>query len=298
VITGLLLALVSAALINIGFLLQHQGLEEAGGDGVTASFRRAIHSRPWLAGQALGWVGFIAQIVAVVIAPLSLVQAFAAGGLALSVPLSATVFGHRIARGQQLAVLLIAAGLATLPIATPVVHEHLTADRNMLAAIVAIAVATVVATSGTGARQAVAAGIFYGVADAAIKAIAVRWSAHHLDSLLSGWTGLAAVTTFLGFVTFQTALRTAGAVGSISLMSAFAALVALGSGLLAFGESLGRHPAAVAIHIVAIAVVLLSVPPLAAAQEQIAASDRRRREEQRARQELRRRRAAARAGRR
>jgi enterochelin esterase-like enzyme len=295
VLIGLLLALVSAALINLGFLLQHQGLEQVGGDGVASSFRRAFRSRTWLVGQALGWVGFATQIVAVVVAPLSLVQAFAAGGLALSVPLSARIFGHRIARSQQVAVLLIAAGLAALPIATPVVHEHLIPDRMMLAAIVAVAVATVIATSGPGARQAVAAGIFYGVADAAIKAVSVRWSGHHAGSLLSGWTGLAVIATFLGFVTFQTALRTAGAVGSISLMNAFAALVAAGSGLLAFGESLGRDPLPVAIHVVAIALVLVSVPALAAAQEEIAAGDRRRREEQRARDELRRRRAAARS---
>jgi enterochelin esterase-like enzyme len=296
VITGLLLALVSAALINLGFLLQHEGLDQVGGDSTAASFRRAFRNRTWLAGQALGWIGFVTQIVAVVVAPLSLVQAFAAGGLALSVPLSATIFGHRIARSQQLAVLMIAAGLAVLPIATPVVHEHLIVDRMMLAAIVGVAVATVIATSGPGARQAVAAGIFYGVADASIKAIAVRWSGHHhLHSLLSGWTGLALIATFLGFITFQTALRTAGPVGSISLMNAFAALVALAAGLLAFGESLGRNPLPVAGHLIAIALVLVCVPSLAAAQEQIAAGDRRRREERQAREELRRRRAAARA---
>ncbi|MHB8695852.1 MAG: alpha/beta hydrolase-fold protein, partial [Solirubrobacteraceae bacterium] len=282
VIIGLLLALVSAALINLGFLFQHQGLEESGGEGFAGSVRGAIRSRTWLGGQVLGWVGFLTQIVAVVVAPLSLVQAFAAGGLALSVPLSAVIFGHRIVRGQMLAVLVIAAGLASLPIATPVVHEHLTSDRMMLAAIVAVAVATVLATSGAGVRQAVAAGIFYGVADAAIKAIAVLWSAHHAGTLLSGWTGLAAVGTFLGFLTFQTALRSGGAVSSISLMNAFAALVALGCGLLAFGESLGRDPLAVAGHVVAIGVVLLCVPPLAAAQEQIATADRRRVERRRA----------------
>ena len=70
----------------------------------------------WLCGQALGWVGFGAQIVAVAIAPLSLVQAFAAGGLALSVPLAAGLFRQRITRQQIFAVLVIAAGLAVLPI--------------------------------------------------------------------------------------------------------------------------------------------------------------------------------------
>jgi hypothetical protein len=294
VIAGLLLALLSATLINLGFLLQHRGLEQVGGAGGGRMFARALTSRTWLSGQALGWTGFVTQIAAVAIAPLSLVQAFAAGGLALSVPLSAAVFGHRIARGQQLAVLAIAAGLAVLPVATPVVHEHLIHDRLLLAAIVGFAIATVIATSGEGTRQAVAAGIFYGVADAAIEAVSVRWSAHHFGALFSEWGGLAAVATFLGFVTFQTALRTGGAVASISLMNAFAALVALASGLLAFGESLGRDPLPVLVHALAIALVLLCIPSLAAAQQEIATGETRRREEERARRELRRLRARAR----
>src|SRR6202007_1021695 len=88
-IGGLLLALTSAALINIGFLLQHRGLRRTGGGGILGQLWRALHDPVWLSGQALGWAGFIAQVVAVAVAPLSLVQAFAAGGLALSVPVAA-----------------------------------------------------------------------------------------------------------------------------------------------------------------------------------------------------------------
>ena len=91
-IGGLLLALTSAALINIGFLLQHRGLRRTGGGGILGQLWRALHDPVWLSGQALGWAGFIAQVVAVAVAPLSLVQAFAAGGLALSVPVAAWMF--------------------------------------------------------------------------------------------------------------------------------------------------------------------------------------------------------------
>ncbi len=124
---GLLLALVSAAAINLGFLLQHRGLSAitSAGGGPRALLRATIRSRAWLGGQALGWVGFAAQIVAVSLAPLSLVQSFAAGGLALSVPLAAGLFGYRVSRRQQLAVLLVAGGLATLPIGLSHASDHL-----------------------------------------------------------------------------------------------------------------------------------------------------------------------------
>lgn len=274
-LAGLLLALASAAVINLGFLLQHQGLGEDAAPSLLHSFRAALRNRAWLSGQALGWVGFVAQIVAVAIAPLSLVQAFAAGGLALSVPLAAGLFGQRVSRRQFAAVLLIAAGLAILPVATTAVHDRLAAGRLAVTAVIAGAAAVAIALARSGASRAVAAGIFYGAADAAIKAVSVGWRDHGASALWSGWTILAAVATFAGFLAFQAALREGGAVTSISMMNAFAALVALSCGLVAFGESLGRNGAAVAAHVVAIVLVLACVPPLAAAQAEIAAAGER-----------------------
>jgi hypothetical protein len=100
--------------------------------------------------------------------------------------------------------------------------------------------------------------------------VSIGWRAHGSEAIASEWTALAAVATFGGFVAFQAALRADGAISAISLMNAFAALAALGCGVLAFGESLGSSPAAVVLHLVAIAMVLGCVPVLAVAQAQIA----------------------------
>ncbi|MGA9858420.1 MAG: hypothetical protein WBQ18_11205 [Solirubrobacteraceae bacterium] len=271
-IGGLLLALASAAMINIGFLLQHRGLRRSPAGGLAARLRAVIRDRSWIGGQALGWAGFITQIVAVAIAPLALVQAFAAGGLALSVPLAALIFGHRIGRRQVVAVTAIAAGLAVLPIGFSTAQDQL-AGPTLVAvmaggAIAGLALCAVPATWG----RAVAAGVFYGLADAAIKAASLGWHAHGSAGLLSGWTALAAVGTFAGFLAFQSALEHDGAVSAISLMNALAALVALGCGLLALGEGLGRGPETVLAHLGAIAVVLGCVPVLAATQNAIVES--------------------------
>ena len=53
-------------------------------------------------------------------------------------------------------------------------------------------------------------------------------------------------------------------------MTAFVALVALACGVFGFGESLGTSPAAVVVHLFAVAVVLGCVPVLARAQVEIA----------------------------
>jgi hypothetical protein len=269
---GLLLALLSAAAINLGFLLQHRGLRDALPEeaGPWRLVRAGFRSRAWLSGQALGTIGFAVQIAAVAIAPLSLVQAFAAGGLAVSVPLAAGLFGHRMGRDQVIAILLVAASLAWLPIGLSGSSDRLRPMTLIGAVVVVSTVASGLALRRSPTLRAIGAGLFYGVADAAIKAISVRWASHGVGALLSGWTLLAAAATFAGFLAFQAALRTGSAVPAISLMNAFAALVALACGAFGFGESLGTSPAAVAMHLLAVAVVLGCVPVLARAEAEIA----------------------------
>lgn len=270
---GLALALASSALINLGFLLQHRGVA-GGAEGGHRSLRQALASPIWLTGQGLGWLGFGLGILAVALAPLSLVQAFAAGGLALSVPLAALGFGHRITRRQLTAVLTIAASLALLPLGIPSVAPRLAAVALAAAALAALAFGALLSLRRGAPWRAVAAGIFYGVADAGIKAVAVGLHAHGAGALASGWTALVALGTLAGFLAFQSALRSGEAVSAISLMTALTTVVALGFGLLAFGESLGRSPLAVTVHLLAVAVVLACVPRLATGGEGAAAPPR------------------------
>ena len=274
---GLLLALASAALINLGFLLQHRGLGEQGRLPGAAALWRALRNRTWLGGQAIGWIGFGAQIVAVAIAPLALVQAFAAGGLALSVPLASRFFSHRIGRAQVGAVVAIAVGLGVLAIGIGGRADRVHGEALVIMTAGALAVGVAVAcwrsvgAHRIGAFRALAAGIFYGVADAAIKAISVSWRGPH-GSLPAGWLTLAALGTLAGFLAFQSALHEGSAVSAISLMNALATLVALACGLLGFGESLGAGAAMDVVHVAAIGIVLACVPVLAAAQAELADS--------------------------
>lgn len=271
-IGALLLALLSAAMINLGFVLQQRGLTALRGRG-RIRFASLLTSRTWLAGQALGWVGFITQIVAVALAPLSMVQAFAAGGLAISVPLAARIFGQHVTRRQMLVVFGMAVGLFLLPIGFNGAHGHLHSGVLIGIALVALSAAVLLALPAWPASRAIAAGVFYGVADAAIKADSIGLRMHGPGALVSGWTLLAMLATFGGFLSFQAALRDDHAVNAISLMNAAAALAALAFGVLAFGESLGTSQAATTVHVIAIGVVLACVPPLARKQQQLSESD-------------------------
>ncbi len=268
-ISALLLALVSAAMINLGFVLQHRGLAHPR-EPSSSAFMAALRSRAWLSGQALGWVGFAAQIVAVAIAPLSLIQAFAAGSLAVTVPLAARAFGYRVGLVQLLAVFVIAVSLLSLPIGFSHRHDHLHSGAMIGVAVLVSLAALALASRPRASTRAIAAGLCYGVADAAIKADSLALRMHGGGALLSGWTVLAGLATFGGFVCFQAALRDEPAVNTISLMTAFTALAALALGVLSFGESLGTSPAATVAHLAAIALVLACVAPLARVQQQLA----------------------------
>ena len=264
-IAALLLALLSGALINLGFVFQQRGLRRIDGDG-GHSLLAAARSRTWLAGQLIGWTGFAGQIVAVAIAPLALVQAFAAGSLALSIPVAARLFGLHIRRDQLQAIGLVAAALFLLPIGFATRHPHLDPGVLIATTLVGCTGAAALARMSHGAARAGTAGLCYGIADAAIKAAAVSMRAHGVAGLASGWALLAAAATFGGFLAFQSALRRTDAVSAISLMNALTAVTALSLGLLAFGESMGTSPATGALHLAAIAVVFACVRPLTRGQ--------------------------------
>jgi enterochelin esterase-like enzyme len=267
---GLVLALFSAIAINFGFLLQHRALlrRQDEGTGVRALLRSMRGNRLWFAGQAIGWVGFGMQVVAVAVSFLSLVQAFSAAGLALSVPLAAWMFGHRVTRRQVLAVLSIAASLSVLPFGLHAAVDHLRTGQLEISLAGTFVLACGLALTGTATLRAMSAGLFYGAADAALKG-AFAGAGGHLAPF-AGWAGLAVLGTGGGFIAFQSALRGGSAVTAISVMNAVSALVALGCGVADFGESLGASSTAVLAHAVAIAVLIACIPVLVSGQSDIA----------------------------
>src|SRR4051794_41939810 len=83
---ALLLALASTTLTNVAYLREH----DAAAALPALSLRRPLHSVPvlltdrsWLLGFALEGAGFALYVAALALAPLSLVQSVAAGGIGI-----------------------------------------------------------------------------------------------------------------------------------------------------------------------------------------------------------------------
>jgi hypothetical protein len=175
---GLALALLSAFALNWGWATQHG----AAGGLPALSLRRPVQALralfgdlSWLAGFTVGLAGWAFYIGALTLAPLSLVQAVAAGGIGILAVL-AHRRGDRLRRAQWVAVGIAIVGLALLGASLAGgASSTRTADPRALAVwlVVAAAVAALAGSSATwlapGAGLGIAAGTLYGAGDVATK---------------------------------------------------------------------------------------------------------------------------------
>jgi len=116
---ALLLALASTVLTNIAYLREH----DAAAALPALSLRRPLHSvqalltdRSWLVGFALESVGFALYVAALALAPLTLVQSVAAGGIGFLAFFSARFSKRRLSGHELAGVLVSMLGLLALAV--------------------------------------------------------------------------------------------------------------------------------------------------------------------------------------
>jgi hypothetical protein len=277
--TGLALALIASLALNGSFLLQHVGAVDA--PEVTpvhpvATLRGLLASPRWTAGLALGLSGWALHVAALDLAPLSLVQAFVAGGLALTVPAGRRWLGNRLRGSEALAVMAMAAGLVVLSLGAPATPDTGGFDSGtlalFLAADAALAAALVMVPLPIGRAEALGAagGLLYGAADVAIK---VLTGVHGPGGVIrSPWLAVAAVATIGAFFCFQRGLQIGRAVPVIALMTAGTYIVSIAAGLAILGEPFGTGLDA-AFHLSAFVLVVTCATMLARAQARMVTPD-------------------------
>ncbi|WP_320670283.1 hypothetical protein [Patulibacter defluvii] len=267
IVPGALLALLASLALNAGYLIQHRGGRDAPPVDVRRPLRTLaglLRSRVWLLGTATGTLGWALFVAALALAPLSVAQAFAGGGLALVVPLAARVTGRPLAARERAAVPAIAVGLALLAVGTRDPGAR-TADHEQLLPLLvgaSLAAGALLALPAGGRRPqllGVAAGVFYGAADAATKAVCGA-AAHDglLPALVSPWAAALVALTAAAFFCFQRGLQSGRPLPVIALMATATSLVAVVGGLAAFAEPLGQTPLLAALRIVGLVTVAVA----------------------------------------
>ena len=179
-LAGLLLAFASAVVINLAYLREH----EAASGMPALSVRHPLHSaglllgdRRWLLGFAMESGGFLLYVAALALAPLSLVQSIAAGGIGVLAFASARMARRRLTRVELGGVLLSVLGLAAL--AVSLVGGKAKEGGGALGPILlwlgvtaAVAVALVVVGRrhwGAAVANGIAGGLFFSIGDISTK---------------------------------------------------------------------------------------------------------------------------------
>lgn len=219
-VAGLTLALLSTAALSYGFYLQHA----ASGQLPALALRHPVRSLSslfsnwrWLAGFITGLTGWALYIVALRLAPLSLVQAVSAGGIGL-LALLVRLGGGSLSRQEQLAVAASVGSLILLSLSLPAGSGHaarVTWEAPLLWVLISVLLAGAAAGPAAavlrpGAGLAIAAGLLYSAGDVATKAAVNGTSpAPVFWGLLPACHGLAFVALQLSFQR-GTTMATAG----------------------------------------------------------------------------------------
>ena len=274
--TGVLLAIAAAVALNASYLMQHAGSSATAAIDArrpVATMVALLRSPIWAAGGAVGLTGWGLHIGALREAPLSLVQAFVAGGLALTAPMAALGLRRRPARGETQAVALMVLALALLSIGLAGGGRHASFDRLALAAALAILVcgAALLAALVDGERRPLAlgaaGGLLYGAADMALKAVTGLHGAGAIVS--SPWLYAALASTIGAFFAFQRGLQSSRPVAVIALMTAATNVSSIVGAFVVYGDALGRTPLLAGAHALAFGLVIFAAWRLAPAQAEL-----------------------------
>lgn len=276
---GLTLALAGSVALNVSYLVQHAGSAQTPTIAVRhplRTFGSLLSSRLWLGGGVLGVAGWAISIAALTQAPLSFVQAFLIGGIALLAPIAVRVLGHRLSAREIAGVTLVLVALVLLLVGRGGVGVHSRFHNGALGIylIASVAAGAVLLVFKRRRTQMLAAlgGILYGAADVSIKAL-TGLAAHHgiTAALTSPWLIATAGATIGAFFCFQKALQRGRPMSVIALMTAGNNVVSIIGGLVVFGDPLGHRPVMAILHVGAFAMIVFAAWLLAPAQAAVAA---------------------------
>jgi hypothetical protein len=238
---GLTLALVSAVAVNWAYSREHDAA------AVMPSFspRRPVHfvalllgDRRWLSGFATETAGWLVYVAALRLAPISLVQAVCASGIAVLAFASAHGHPARLARHERLAVAIAVAGLVLLALSLvdAAQSDHPPGWTPVLlwlggSAAAAAVLALLGAGLARGPALGLAAGLLFAGGDISAKLV------------VYGGTWLVALVPLivcysLGTSVLQGAFQHGNALTGAGLATLATNAIPIAAGFLVFGEQL------------------------------------------------------------
>lgn len=285
-VTGALVAGAAALLYDAGYVLEKRALAGLPAVGLDprSLLRTVGRNRRWAVGFAAMLGGLGLQVVALTLAPVSVVQPIMAGGLVALAAAGSSLLGERLERRHVVALVLVLASVVAVAVSargTTSLAQRVPAGR--LAAFgVVVTAAVMVALRGRRpglAAGAVAAGLLYGLGAVAEKAVATRMVEHGvvrgaLASLATAYPWVFLVVTAGGMVVFQSGLQAHPASLMASLTNLASTVCALVGAAVVFGERLLPAGWWSVLRVAGFAAVVLAVGLLSVDQPAPTAAER------------------------
>jgi len=264
---ALVVAFASTSLTNIAYLREH----DAAAALPALSLRRPLHSarallsdRSWLVGFVLEGVGFALYVVALALAPLSLVQSVAAGGIGILAFVSARLSRRRLERHELAGVLVSMLGLVALAVSLAgggsgegsggsTGRIVLWLGATAAAAIVALAAGR--RLGSLAIAEGIAGGLFFSVGDISVK-VATQGGARAAFAIT------VVVGYSLGTALLQLGYQRAGALTVAGLATLLTNALPIAAGAAVLGEPVPSG-ALGALRVVAFAAVTIGAILLA-----------------------------------
>ena len=240
---ALMLTIVSACALDLGYLLQHEvaaRLPPLSLRRPVASVRSLLAERRWLIGSGVQVGGFGLYVVALALAPLSLVQAAAAGGIGILAIMVSRITHVALTGREKVGAAVSVVGLALLGISLLSTHGEGSGATAVWVAIWlgasvvgAILCITLVARPiGRAAALGIASGILFAAGDVATK-MAVSGGLENVAFLVCLIVFYAAGTAVL-----QAAFQRGGALTTAGLSTLLTNALPIAAGMVLFHEPL------------------------------------------------------------
>ncbi|HWD24403.1 MAG TPA: hypothetical protein VG368_02970 [Acidimicrobiales bacterium] len=202
-VVGLLLTVVAAGCFTVGYVEQHRVVSSGSRLSWRAPRRSTVdlfRQRRWVAANALNLAGWGVFVVALRLAPLSVVQAIMAGSVGTLALVDARARRDpRVRAGAAIAVVGLV--LVASSSSTHTVRDHFSSHALAtfsLAALGCVLIAIALPTRRRGITLGVASGIAYGASDVLMKVTLLGRPIWLLPSLVAATVGFVALQVAYG----------------------------------------------------------------------------------------------------
>jgi hypothetical protein len=274
-VLGIAAAVGASTLYSLGIALQAMDAKESpqGEHLRVALALRLIRRARWLLGTGLSILGWPLQVVALLLAPLVVVQPALAGGLLVLLLLAERMLGEHAGRSEHVAMLAIVLGVIGAALfAPPRTTGHRSEDVAITAVLVGLGLASLLPylvrllTRPPAALTMLGAGVAGGWSGVATKLASDDLANGHLLPAIA-WGLSTAVASAVGVLSEMSALQERPAIQVAPVVFVTQTLIPIVVAPLLFGESfadtpLGGVPLSASLALLVTGAALLARSPL------------------------------------